>query len=203
MGVLGAGQAQALVVTVNGQQWNITTTTRTRAQLFSAGGSLGLSSGQPWGGSTTIATQFSNALQSALGIGYNSDTNGVYEQGLPSTGGPLFATLVLIGSNYDLTTDDTYSTRVFRGCYWTGSSTACPNQTFSGQANPASGIFQLTDASPNLSDTFAFTFAQADLVPPVPGPLPALGAAAAFGFSRKLRNRIKNIKAVGASITAA
>ena len=26
---------------------------------------------------------------------------------------------------------------------------------------------------------------------PVPGPLPALGAAAAFGFSRKLRKRIK------------
>ncbi len=27
---------------------------------------------------------------------------------------------------------------------------------------------------------------------PVPGPLPALGAAACFGFSRKLRKRIKN-----------
>jgi hypothetical protein len=36
-----------------------------------------------------------------------------------------------------------------------------------------------------------YTFAQADLVPPVPGPLPLFGAAAAFGFSRKLRQRIK------------
>ena len=30
-----------------------------------------------------------------------------------------------------------------------------------------------------------------DVPPAVPGPLPLLGAAAAFGFSRKLRNRIK------------
>jgi hypothetical protein len=36
------------------------------------------------------------------------------------------------------------------------------------------------------------TYAQAAQVPAsVPGPLPALGAAAAFGFSRKLRKRIK------------
>lgn len=36
----------------------------------------------------------------------------------------------------------------------------------------------------------------------VPGPLPALGAVAAFGFSRKLRKRIIDSKAVGASSTA-
>lgn len=31
----------------------------------------------------------------------------------------------------------------------------------------------------------------------VPGPLPILGVVAAFGWSRKLRNRIKAAKAVG------
>jgi hypothetical protein len=36
-----------------------------------------------------------------------------------------------------------------------------------------------------------FTYAQATLYTPVPGPLPLFGAAAAFGFSRKLRKRIK------------
>jgi hypothetical protein len=37
-----------------------------------------------------------------------------------------------------------------------------------------------------------FTWAQATLyTAPVPGPLPLFGAAAAFGFSRKLRKRIK------------
>jgi len=41
----------------------------------------------------------------------------------------------------------------------------------------------------------SFYWAKASLVAqpaPVPGPLPALGAAAAFGFSRKLRKRIKH-----------
>jgi hypothetical protein len=46
------------------------------------------------------------------------------------------------------------------------------------------------------------TYAQAKLLP-TPGPLPLFGAAAALGFSRKLRNRIKVSKAVGASFTAA
>jgi len=36
------------------------------------------------------------------------------------------------------------------------------------------------------------TYAQATLyTAPAPGPLPLFGAAAAFGFSRKLRKRIK------------
>ncbi|MCX5951713.1 MAG: hypothetical protein NT158_11330 [Cyanobacteria bacterium] len=43
--------------------------------------------------------------------------------------------------------------------------------------------------------TAQFVWAQATLysstAAPVPGPLPAFGAAAAFGFSRKLRKRIK------------
>jgi len=38
--------------------------------------------------------------------------------------------------------------------------------------------------------TLSRVWAQASLVP-VPGPLPALGAVAAFGFSRQLRKRIK------------
>jgi|LakMenEpi03Aug12_release.lakeMendotaPanAssembly.Ray.scaffolds.fasta_scaffold12677_6 hypothetical protein len=37
---------------------------------------------------------------------------------------------------------------------------------------------------------------------PIPGPLPILGAAAAFGFSRKLRKRIKNSKPEVISTTA-
>ena len=42
------------------------------------------------------------------------------------------------------------------------------------------------------------TYAQATLYtpPPVPGPLPLFGAAAAFGFSRQLRKRIKRAPGV-------
>ena len=36
-----------------------------------------------------------------------------------------------------------------------------------------------------------YVWLNAQKVPTVPGPLPALGAAAAFGFSRKLRKRIQ------------
>jgi hypothetical protein len=46
------------------------------------------------------------------------------------------------------------------------------------------------------------TITWAQVVPvsaPVPGPLPALGAAAAFGFSRQLRKRIKITKSVSSA----
>ena len=51
--------------------------------------------------------------------------------------------------------------------------------------------------------TVSRVWAQASLVPPppVPGPLPALGAVAAFGFSRKLRKRIKINKGSSATFT--
>jgi hypothetical protein len=43
--------------------------------------------------------------------------------------------------------------------------------------------------------TFAFTSGSEQIIlrnnPQTPGPLPLLGAAAAFGYSRKLRNRIQ------------
>ncbi|MFN7738718.1 MAG: hypothetical protein ACK5RA_00450 [Cyanobacteriota bacterium] len=44
----------------------------------------------------------------------------------------------------------------------------------------------------SVPPTLTKQYAQATLIPSqVPGPLPLLGAAAAFGFSRKLRKRIK------------
>jgi hypothetical protein len=48
----------------------------------------------------------------------------------------------------------------------------------------------------NTDDPYEETWAQATLVPAagsanVPGPLPAVGLAVAFGFSRQLRKRIK------------
>jgi hypothetical protein len=54
-------------------------------------------------------------------------------------------------------------------------------------AKTSSGNTQGATATVNDSNTWAIL---AD-APPVPGPLPTLGAAAAFGFSRKLRKRIK------------
>jgi hypothetical protein len=210
VGVLSAGQAQALIVVVNNQLWNVTTYTRTRAQIFGDGAPFcsvfpGCSpdfqfSRLPWYNNQTLATQFSNAVLSALGTSFNTTTNGTDEQNVASyPGGPWFLWFRRgTGDGYNSWSSPTF-------CYWNGSSTTCPSQRFvtdgdSGISLTGSNVFARNG---NTSLPFAFTFAQADLVPPVPGPLPALGAAAAFGFSRKLRQRIKVSKAVGASFTAA
>jgi hypothetical protein len=222
MGVLGAGQAQALVVTVSNQQWDVTTFTATRQQLFTQSlqslAPTWFSPTSPWGfANTPRATAFSNAVNSVLGVSFNSDNNNTFEQGLPLTGGPWFVTGGFGGNAFNDNdgTDEEFNYQYYRLCYWAASSTACPSQTFTNIPFPNSNILvgsvSITDGGilagkPNLTDNFAFTFAAAKLLGnsvPVPGPLPLLGAAAAFGFSRKLRKRINISKAVDASTTAA
>ena len=51
--------------------------------------------------------------------------------------------------------------------------------------------YQSSTAAVGAGYTSTRTYAQATLYTPVPAPLPLFGAAAAFGFSRKLRKRIK------------
>jgi hypothetical protein len=58
-------------------------------------------------------------------------------------------------------------------------------------------------ATINVAQNVSYTWAEGKELIPTPGPLPLFGALAAFGASRKLRNRIKVSKAVGASFTAA
>jgi hypothetical protein len=143
-----------------------------------------------------LATQFSNAVQSALGTSFNTTTNGTGDQNVASyPGGPWF----FIEANGTGNGINNWQSPTF--CYWNGSSTICPLQTFTGPGFGSITGSNVFARNGNTSLPFAFTFAQADLVPPVTGPLPALGAAAAFGFSRKLRQRIKVSKAVGGSIT--
>jgi hypothetical protein len=57
---------------------------------------------------------------------------------------------------------------------------------------PISFSSQITSTSGLLSN-FTDTISQADYVPPVPGPFPLLGAAAAFNVSRQLRKRSKQL----------
>lgn len=47
-----------------------------------------------------------------------------------------------------------------------------------------------TDPNPQYTDTVLFTAGIAPVSEPVPGPLPVMGALAAFGYSRRLRRRI-------------
>lgn len=73
------------------------------------------------------------------------------------------------------------------------------NNTMSGVVNYpvhlASDTFTatLSDISGGGVETIQSSYGVVDAppTPPVPGPLPIFGAAAAFGFSRKVRNRLK------------
>jgi len=171
VGALSAGQAQAVIVTVDlgqgagPQQWDVTTFTGTRNANsskfeFPANGGV-----MPWwlnsGGASNLAILFSFAVGNQLGFFPLNEGRGPYFAYQPS-----LAPGSVSWTSYRPT-----------GCCVGGGAEGTDNHTW----------------------------AQATLVvpAPAPGPLPVFGAAAAFGFSRKLRQRINVSKAVAASITAA
>jgi hypothetical protein len=159
----GAGQAQAFVVTVGGQDWDVTTFTGSYIVNTSKFGLPPAPGVMPWWGSASLAQQFVAATGGNLGSppqtqGFSAPFFG-YEQ------------------------DVNVPTVTWAYSYFSG------------------GPFPI-NADPITDEP---TWAQATLLTPpaapVPGPLPALGAAAAFGFSRKLRKRIKINKGSSATFT--
>ena len=169
VGVLGAGQAQALVVNVAGKNYDITTFTGTYAanaskfNLPQNGGSM------PWWNDQAPGRlAFAAALNTALGL--PNPVAGVFSQRGP--GSPYFAFAL-----------------------------NAPNVGLSMWEVPAIGT--PGTATINVAQNVSYTWAEGKELIPTPGPLPLFGALAAFGASRKLRNRIKVSKAVGASFTAA
>ncbi|MFM1902002.1 MAG: hypothetical protein RLZZ216_2578 [Cyanobacteriota bacterium] len=146
MGALTAGQPQALVVNVGGEDWDVTTFTGSydaNTSIFATAGNGGV---MPWWGDSSLANQFTIAVGNGLGL---PNVEG------PETFGPYFG-------------------RDFR-------------------STPLSGVFfSLFDGADLLAGSVSglanHPWAQATHVP-VSYPLPVLGAAAAFGFSRKLMKR--------------
>jgi hypothetical protein len=173
VGALSAGQAQAVIVTVDlgqgagPQQWDVTTFTGTynanssKFETPANGGVMPWWTPSPIGlGSSSLAQSFASAVDNQLGF-------------FPLNGpdGPFFGYQTRYGNEVSFAAGFPPT-----GCCYTGGVGWATNRTWA-QAT-------LVPA-------------------PAPGPLPALGAAAAFGFSRKLRQRINVSKAVAASITAA
>jgi len=80
----------------------------------------------------------------------------------------------------------------------TGVSVPTTGQAF-GDVTPASpqpGIIPVPTPGTLSGQVFLeYTYTVPDPINPVPGPLPILGAGAAFGFSRKLRKRIRSTAA--------
>ena len=191
VGVLGAGQAQALVVTVNNQRWNVNFFDGTQggpnAALFQTAANGGR---MPWytnnaascgtnpfpSPSTCLATQFANAVGTQLNAG------------APIQNGRPYLSFAFSGMT---------SNQVGNGVAGTPCTGSGCART--GQFIYFDGVALRLDTEPQAN---LARWAYADLAS-VPGPFPLFGAAAAFGFSRKLRKRINDSKAVGTSTTAA
>jgi hypothetical protein len=170
LGVLTTGQAQAFVVTVGGVQYNVTTFTGSyndhKSKFAQTPGGV-----MPWWGDSSLATQFSNAL------GYSLATPNSIETGPAGSPkninvGPYFAYNSIV-DKITFQLSDTAATY---------------------HPNPPSPLIFSVDLNSSV------TWAQVDrggkqpddpTISTVPGPVPAIGAFAAFGFSRKLRKRIK------------
>jgi hypothetical protein len=93
-----------------------------------------------------------------------------------------------------LTTDTPY---IYFSQDFDGSQTISSVTTFAGVTLQDLGL------TPNTSFTWTWGTGPDQMlrldIEPVPGPLPALGGAAAFGWSRRLRRRVKTSQGVGAA----
>ncbi len=179
MGVLTTGQARAYVVNVGGQDWDVTTFTGSyndhKSKFAQTPGGV-----MPWWGDSSLATQFSNALGYSLGAPNSIETLSAGSQTNINVG-PYFAYNSIVDKITFLLTDT--------------AATYHPN--------PSPLIFSV---DLNSSVTWAQVVAPKSGPPSdptlstVPGPVPAIGAFAAFGFSRKLRKRIKLSTNISASL---
>jgi len=168
-GALTAGQAQALVVSVPGYgHWDVTTFTGSYDDNTRKFAQLPAPGVMPWWGSQTAALAFANAVRNQLppsGICDGCDP--------PTAAGPYF-----------------------------GYGTAGPTDGPIGQPIQYS-YFQYPTSNPEAGGAVS-TYEQASFISvwaqatpattPAPGPLPALGIAAAFSYSRQLKMRIKENK---------
>ena len=184
MVVLGAGQAHALAMTVNGQDWDVTTfygTYNANISKFATPANGGV---MPWftgdAGVGRRDSSLADVFATAVGSGLGFPNTGLPLVNPTEESGPFFAfsceTTVIESGICDVTT--------WNAIFW-----------------------DLEDVAVNglVTENNLIAWAQATPVPAqatsVPGPIPALGVAAAFGFSRKLRKLIKASKAVGAFAT--
>jgi len=177
VGAISAGQVRALVVNVNHQDWDVSTFTGSyndNTNKFATAADGGV---MPWWTNASLAQSFAKAVGS--GFGYpNSD-------GMNQATGPFF------GVNTSYYSCLPLAFPPFSLCVGYVSVIAPSSSPYS----PPVFTLAVVGQAP--------VYAQAQLIPTapaaVPGPLPALGAAAAFGYSRQLRKPIKASKGVSST----
>jgi hypothetical protein len=175
MGVLTAGQAQALVVNVGGQDW----------ELIPFTGNFNENNIYAIINNSVAPPTSDNAAPVVVGDLNQPD---IYSYILrdPDLGGcpAQFESCRLTRDS-----DNPWPTMYERYCLLMQPPELCRSPFAVANLRPLATT-PLTAGSLNTSTFMVVTFSTSSSTP-VPGPLPALGAAAAFGFSRKLRKRIK------------
>jgi len=168
---LTASAARAVVVTVGGQQWDVTTFTGSYNDNIGKFATPANGGVMPWWGQVTEAALWADALGWSLG-----DLNtGLWDLPQNLRAGPGLAwSIGLHPVNGD---EIIYHQYVY--------------------AQPVSSYPAYQISPVNMGDLrsrAAITWVQANQQ--VPGPLPIFGAAAAFGASRQFRRRIKQSKRI-------
>jgi hypothetical protein len=179
MGVITAGQAQAVVVNVPDYgTWDVTTFTGSYNDYSAKFNFMEWGGVMPWWAEEPAALAFDAAVGASLG---DFDLNGGSRPIFGYTRWNGVVGIVSTGPRVVLL--ERCESWVEQGGLMT-----CGSVVLEPIPVPETTL-RIT-----ARDNETFVWAQATPVSaptPAPGPLPALGAAAAFGFSRKLRQRIK------------
>jgi hypothetical protein len=195
MAALTAGQAQAFVVTVGGTQYDLSTYTFTPNQ-YNASKTFydAIFQAQPWYGNYNATYSFGqvitqsiwNALYPVSAIQAGSPVDGYFNANIGITS--------LVPTALNMMTGSANGSGTLAGCLDLNPVT-CLGPGNSGYSVSQNSAFNYGNSVVPITPNSTYVWLSAREVPPVPGPLPALGAASAFGFSRKLRKQIKPVAA--------
>jgi hypothetical protein len=199
MAALTAGQAQAFVVTGGGTQYDLSTYTFTPNQ-YTANKTLydAIFQSQPWYGNANATYSFAQVITQSV-------WDSLYPISAIQAGSPVdgyWNANIGIISSVPMEGINNMMTGPGRGI---GTLAGCRDANPVNCLGPDDSVYALefsahlwygTGGVP-FTPNSTYVWLSAEKVPPVPGPLPALGAAAAFGFSRKLRKRIKGSTKTG------
>ena len=179
MGVLTAGQAQAMVVNLGGQDWEVIPFTGT----FNENNIYAIIN-------NSVTPPTSDNAAPVVGGDLNQPETYLYVLRDQDLGGcpAQFESCPRGGTTSSL--DDEFWRFVCNTNSVVTYSCVSRNLAFVIFRTPTAYSTFLTAGSFTTSTFTIFTLSTSSTTP-VPGPLPALGAAAAFSFSRKLRKRIK------------
>jgi hypothetical protein len=202
--VLTAGQARALVVKVDHQDWDVTTFNGSYVENFNKFSRRGPEGVMPWWGQSTLADAFATAVGSQLNLPGKTIGPAVgFKTVFGEYGGNYIPFYGWRNGNIEtgLYVIDNVSIVLCEGCtftkkVWAQATLLAPAPMIDGLV-PIGGPVPPEFIPPEIR-----RIVQESQGPAVPGPLPALGAAAGFGFSRKLRKRIKGNKVVRTTFTA-